>query len=83
MSQEEIRKNLFRLLKNIAPETNPENLLPDQDIRKALGIDSFDYLNFIIGIDETFGIETSEEDYGKIRTMKDLVNYLKTRPVPH
>lgn len=75
MTADEIRKIIFQLLKNIAPETEPEKLQPDENIRQALDIDSFDYLQFIIALDEKLGIETPEADYGKINTMANLVAY--------
>lgn len=79
MGEEEIKQQLFKLLKNIAPDTEPEKLGPDDKIRQTLGIDSFDYLQFIIGFDEHFGVQTPEEDYGKIETLRSLVPYLAAR----
>lgn len=76
MKDEEIRQTIFRLLKSIAPDTQPEQLKPDDNIRHTLGIDSFDYLQFIIGLDETLGIQTAEEDYGKIETLRTLLEYI-------
>ena len=73
MIQEEIRQTIFRLLKKIAPDTEPEKLKPDDDIRHTLEIDSFDALQFVVALDEHFGIETPEADYGKIATLKNLV----------
>ncbi len=76
MNEDEIKPTLFRILKNIAPETEPEKLKPTDNIRRALAIDSFDYLQFIVGMDEQFGIQTPEEDYGKIETLNDLISYI-------
>lgn len=76
MTEAAIKTNIFRLLKNVAPDTNPETLQPDDNIRTTLEIDSFDYLQFIVAIDETFGVNTPEEDYGKIQTLRTLVAYL-------
>lgn len=76
MNEDTIRQTLFQLLKNIAPDTEPEKLKPDDNIRKALGIDSFDYLQFIVGFDDKFGVQTPEEDYGKIETLKTLLPYI-------
>ena len=70
---------IFKLLKNIAPDTEPEKLKPDDKIRQKLGIDSFDYLQFIISVDEHFDVQTPEEDYGKIETLDSLITYLTTR----
>ena len=76
MTEDEIKKILFRLLKGIAPDTEPEKIGPDDDIQHTLEIDSFDALQFVVALDENFGIETPEEDYGKIRTLKNLVSYI-------
>lgn len=76
MTEPEIKQIIFKLLKKIAPDTEPEKLKPDDDIRHTLEIDSFDALQFVVALDEQFGIETPEADYGKITTLKDLVNYI-------
>lgn len=76
MTEDEIKKILFQLLKNIAPDTEPEKLKPTDNIRQTLMIDSFDYLQFIVGMDESLGIQTPEEDYGKIQTLQELMKYI-------
>lgn len=76
MTEEEIKQIIFRLLKKIAPDTEPEKLEPDDDIRRTLEIDSFDALQFVVALDEHFGIETPEADYGKIVTLQQLVSYI-------
>lgn len=76
MNEAEIKQILFKVLKNIAPDTEPEKLKDEDNIRKTLAIDSFDYLQFIVGMDEEFGIQTPEEDYGKIETVRDLLIYI-------
>lgn len=76
MNEPEIRKTILEQLKKIAPDTEPEKLKPDENIRTTLEIDSFDYLQFIVAIDEHFGIDTPEADYGKIDTLNTLTRYL-------
>ena len=76
MTEEEIKKTIFQLLKQIAPDTEPEKLKPEDNIRNSLEIDSFDALQFVVALDEHVGIETPEADYGKIATLKSLVNYI-------
>ncbi|AEV98631.1 phosphopantetheine-binding protein [Niastella koreensis] len=79
MTDTEIKQVLIELLKKIAPDTEPEKLAADDDIRHTLEIDSFDALQFVVALDEHFGIDTPEEDYGKIATMKDLVQYIQQK----
>lgn len=76
MTPEEIKQKLLQQLKAIAPDTEPDQLQPDDNIRETLGIDSFDYLQFIVALDEQFGIQTPEEDYGKIQTLRELMEYV-------
>ncbi len=76
MTEAEIKEIVIRELKQIAPDMEPEKLLPDDIIREKLEIDSFDALRLVVALDEKFGIATPEEDYGKIGTMKGLVNYI-------
>lgn len=75
----EIKQELNRLLKEIAPETEPSELNPDEDIRESLNIDSFDTLRFIVAVNESFGIEIPEEDYGKITTIQLLTDYIQKK----
>ena len=76
MNETEIKQIIFQLLKQIAPDTEPEQLQPDDNIRQKLEIDSFDALRFIVELDEKLGVETPEQDYGKIATLKSLLNYI-------
>jgi acyl carrier protein len=77
MNEEAAKKTIFQLLKRIAPETEPSQLKPDENIRETLNIDSFDALQFIVALDEKLGIEIPEEDYGKTSTLKSLLSYLQ------
>ncbi|WP_152270008.1 acyl carrier protein [Agriterribacter humi] len=76
MTEQDIKQTIFQLLKKIAPDTEPEKLKPDDDIRRTLEIDSFDALQFVVALDAHFGIETPEADYGKIATLRQLISYI-------
>ena len=77
MKDKEIKATILKLLQEIAPDVDPEELGMDDNIREVFGIDSFDFLQLIIGIDKEFGITTPEEDYGKITTLRSLIAYVK------
>ncbi|MEP0131715.1 MAG: acyl carrier protein [Eudoraea sp.] len=77
MKDEEAKATILRLLQEIAPDIDPEELGMDDNIREVFGIDSFDFLQLIIGLDKEFGITTPEEDYGKITTLRYLIAYVK------
>ena len=79
MNQDEIKTVIFGILQRIAPESDPSALTPDENIRKALDIDSFDALNFFIRLDEELGVTVPESDYGKLNTLSQILQYLSQR----
>jgi acyl carrier protein len=76
MNEEEIKQAIIQVLKQIAPDTDPQQLQPDDNIREKLEIDSFDALRLIVELEEKLGVEIPEQDYGKITTLRNLVNYI-------
>lgn len=76
MTPHEILQKLKELLYQIAPDADLDALKPDENIREKLDIDSFDYLQFIVQVDETFRIQTPEQDYGRIQTLNQLTHYI-------
>lgn len=76
MNEEEIKQTIFQLLKRIAPDTEPSQMKPDENIRETLTIDSFDTLQFIVALNDRLAIDIPEQDYGKITTLKSLVSYI-------
>ena len=79
MTDAEIRAAILDGLAQIAPESVPAELSPNENIRRALDIDSFDFLNFLIGLHEKLGVEIPEADYGKLNTLDEMVAYLAAR----
>jgi acyl carrier protein len=79
MNDDEIKAVIFKLLKQIAPESDPGTLMPDENSRKELDIDSFDALNFFIRIDEELGVSVPESDYGQLNTLSEMLRYFSSR----
>ncbi len=79
MTEAAIKDAIWCGLKKIAPEANPGDVAPGENLREALDIDSFDFLHLLIGLHETLGVEIPESDYGKLTTMDALVSYLSSR----
>lgn len=79
MTNQELTQTIFDLLGQIAPEADASTLNPDEDMRAALDIDSFDFLNFLIGLNESTGVEIPEADYGQLTSLNALVSYVQTR----
>jgi acyl carrier protein len=81
MTESAIQDAVFRRIKKIAPEASPEALAPEENFREALDIDSFDFLNLMIGLHDDLGVDIPESDYGKLTRLADLVSYLSGRTV--
>lgn len=79
MTDTQLKETIFKLLRRIAPEATFETLDPQEDIRQVLDIDSFDFLQFLIGLNEELGVEIPEADYGQLVTLADLISYLSDR----
>ena len=81
MNSQQARDTILGVLRQIAPEADFAELEPDVELREQLDIDSMDFLNFVIGIDEQTGIDIPEEDYAEMASLNGCVRYLvKTAP---
>ena len=78
-TEKEIETSLVRLLRPIAPEADFEVLDPTVNLQETLDIDSFDFLNFLIGLEEATGVSVPEADYDQLVSLKDIVNYVAER----
>jgi len=55
-----------------------DELTPNADIEQDLGADSLDRVQLTMALEEAFGIEIPDEDAEKIRTVQQVIDYVKT-----
>jgi acyl carrier protein len=79
MSRDEIGATVLRLLGEIAPEADLEQIEPDVDFRDQLDLDSMDLLNFVVAVDDELGVSIPESDYPRLSTLDGFVSYLRER----
>lgn len=79
MSQEQIKEALLEILENVAPEADFDEISLNADVREALDIDSFDFLNVLIALNEQTGVEIPEADYGQLVSVNDIVQYVAAK----
>lgn len=76
MTPDEIRIAVLRAIHRVAPEADPAAIEPDVPLRDQLDIDSMDFLKFVIGLHDSFGVDVPEKDYPKLVTVNSCVDYL-------
>ncbi len=79
MTEAQLREAILQALFSVAPEAEGERLDPSANLRDQLDIDSMDFLNFLIALKDTVGVEVPEADYAQVASLDDCVRYLAAR----
>jgi acyl carrier protein len=58
-----------------------EECLPEASFIDDLGADSLDLVELIMEMEETFDVQIADNELEKIRSIKDVLDYLKNRGV--
>lgn len=82
MNESDIRALAADVLAGIAPEAELSTVGDDEDLRRALDLDSMDFLNFVIGLNQRSGVAIPESDYPKLHTLRGIVAYLGLQGLP-
>ena len=76
MTRDELKIVLFEILSDIAPESDPTQLAPDENLRDALDLDSMDFQSYVARLHERFGVDIPERHYPKFTTIEGALDYL-------
>jgi acyl carrier protein len=58
-----------------------EECVPEASFIDDLGADSLDLVELIMEMEETFDIQIADNELEKIRTIKDVIDYLRNKDV--
>ena len=78
MTEQDIFERLRKLIVELL-EIEETKVVPEASFMDDLGADSLDLIEFITAAEDTFGIEISDEDAEKLKTVQDAVSYIKLR----
>lgn len=77
MSGPDMVERLRKVLEAVAPDLDASTIGVDEDLRNDIGLDSMDFLNFMIGISKQLGVAIPEADYGKVTTLAKCAGYVE------
>ena len=76
MDQESIEERLKRIIAEQLG-VDESQVTRDASFEEDLNADSLDLVELIMSLEEEFGIEISEEDAEKIKTVGDAIDYVR------
>ncbi len=59
----------------------PDQVKPEASIVEDLKADSLDLVELVMELEDAFGAEISEEEQGKLKTVGDVIAFLKSKGI--
>lgn len=60
-------------------EVEEENIAPASNLKETLDLDSLDYVDLVVVIEQYFGFKVKGEDFIQIATLKDFYDYIENK----
>ncbi len=60
-------------------DIDPDEIKPESELRKDIGMSSLDLINLAVEIEDSFGVTVSNEDISAIATVKELIAYIELK----
>jgi len=76
MDQDQLTRQIIDALTSVAPEVEAGALDPEVSFRDQYEIDSVDFLNFVLRLEQELGVKIPEVDYPKLSSLKGCRSYL-------
>ena len=58
---------------------DPAAITPDAPLKETLALDSLDYVDLVVVIEENFGFKVNAEDFMRLVTFKDFYDHIEAR----
>jgi acyl carrier protein len=79
MERQALRNMVIATLRSVAPEIVDSDLASDRPLRQQVDLDSMDWLNFLVALHAQLQVDIPEQDYARLRTLDNLLDYLGTK----
>lgn len=60
-------------------EVDAEKIVPEANMRETLELDSLDYIDLVVVIENNFGFKVKPEDFAPISTFQNFYDYVISR----
>ena len=77
MSDEEMLKELLKIIRVCLPETETEKVTMDTVINRDLGADSMSFIMIMTKVEAVFNVRIPEETWKNLATVRDVVNAVR------
>jgi acyl carrier protein len=74
-----LQERILKVLTAVAPDIDPQQLVPDTNLRDQVDFDSMDTLNFAVGLKREFGIDVPDADFRELASIASCMKYLQAR----
>ena len=74
MYEEIIDKINTALVENF--EVDPVSITPDASMKETLNLDSLDYVDLVVLLEQHFGLMVKGSDFAEIHTFEDFYQYI-------
>ena len=79
MNDNQLQDRVLDILGALAPEVDVHGLKAGVRLRDQLDLDSMDFLNFVIAVDQELGVDIPESEYPRLGSLDAFVAYLAER----
>lgn len=60
-------------------EVEESAIRPEASLKETLDLDSLDYIDLVVAIEQNFGFKVKPEDFQQMHTIEDFYNYVAAR----
>ena len=60
-------------------EDNPDLIKPEADLKEVLDLDSLDYIDLVVALENSFHFKVQPGDFAPLVTFNDFYNYIQAQ----